>query len=155
MKVRKIREEDLDAVVGITLVCFEGVSIDQNIEKIFGKIGGTDWKWRKKCHISADVDANADGIFVVEEDEKVVGYVTTRLDQYTKMGWIPNIAVSPKYQRRGFGKLLMEAAFEYLREQGMEYVKIETLEQNEIAKKFYPKVGFQEVARQIHYLKRL
>jgi len=138
--------------VEITLVCFEGVSIDQNIERKFGVVGGKDWRFRKARHIIWDIEANPRGIFVVEEGDKSVGYITTRIDPETKIGWIPNIAVLPEYQGRGIGKALMERALNYLREQGMEMAKIETLEQNEIAKRFYPKIGFVEVARQIHYV---
>ena len=43
----------------------------------------------------------------------------------------------------------------YLRGQGMEAAKIETLAQNAVGSQFYPSVGFREVARQIHYLMRL
>ena len=49
----------------------------------------------------------------------------------------------------------MQAALDYLRASGMRYAKIETLEQNRKGQAFYPSVGFQEVARQIHYLMRL
>ena len=54
-----------------------------------------------------DIAANADGIFVVEVDDQVIGYITTR---------------------------------------------IETLACNPIGKYLYPSCGFQEVARQIHYV---
>jgi hypothetical protein len=33
----------------------------------------------------------------------------------------------------------------------MKLAKIETLMQNDIGSSFYPSVGFEEVARQIHY----
>jgi len=49
----------------------------------------------------------------------------------------------------------MQTALDYLRDQGMECAKIETLAQNPIGSHFYPSVGFEEVARQIHYVKRL
>ena len=37
----------------------------------------------------------------------------------------------------------------------MQVAKIETLEQNPIGQTLYPSLGFQEVARQIHYAMRL
>ncbi|RKY60341.1 MAG: hypothetical protein DRP95_04320 [Candidatus Latescibacterota bacterium] len=152
MNIRPYRPEDRDALVEITLVCFDGVSIDQNIERKFGKVGGRDWKFRKARHIAWDIEANPDGIFVAEEGGRPVGYITTRVDPETKIGWIPNIAVLPEYQGRGIGKALMRRALDYPREHGMEMAKIETLEQNEVGKNFYPRVGFVEVARQIHYV---
>jgi ribosomal protein S18 acetylase RimI-like enzyme len=49
----------------------------------------------------------------------------------------------------------MEHAFAYFRNAGMEVAKIETLDQNPVGQVFYPSMGFEEVARQIHYAKKL
>ena len=158
--IRKYRSEDLEALKEITVICFDGVSIDQNIEKKFGQVvhncasssfADTDWKARKAKHIDADVAANADGIFVSEEAGKVTGYITTRIDRESKIGGIPNLAVLPEYQGKGIGKALMKAAFDYFEEQEMAIAKIETLDQNPVGQHFYPRSGFTEVARQIHY----
>jgi len=154
--IRKYRPQDLEKLKEITAICFEGVSIDRNIEKKFGPIGEHDWRWRKLRHIDADVEGqNAEGVFVYEVDGQVVGYITARVDRGSKIGWIPNLAVIPEHREEGLGKLLMQTALDYLRDQGMECAKIETLAQNPIGSHFYPSVGFEEVARQIHYVKRL
>ena len=154
--IRKYRPQDLEKLKEITAICFEGVSIDRNIEKKFGPIGEHDWRWRKLRHIDADEEGqNAEGVFVYEVDGQVVGYITARVDRGSKIGWIPNLAVIPEHREEGLGKLLMQTALDYLRDQGMECAKIETLAQNPIGSHFYPSVGFEEVARQIHYVKRL
>ncbi|MEW6749582.1 MAG: GNAT family N-acetyltransferase [Candidatus Latescibacterota bacterium] len=154
--IRPYRPEDLQQLKQITEVCFEGVSIDRNIERHFGLIAGRDWRWRKVRHIDEDVAGDrARGVFVWESDGRVVGYITTRLDRESRLGWIPNIAVLPQFQGHGVGRRLMEAALEYMRAEGMECAKIETLEQNAVGSRFYPDVGFREVARQIHYAMRL
>jgi ribosomal protein S18 acetylase RimI-like enzyme len=153
--IRRYRPSDLERLKAITVVGFEGVSIDHGMEKVFGRLGRTDWKWRKARSIEWDVQADADGVFVYEAGGEVVGYITTRRDQESKIGWIPNIAVAPAYRRKGVGKALMTAALEHLRQSGMRYAKIETLVQNKIGQTFYPRVGFKEVARQIHYLMKL
>lgn len=155
MVLREYRESDREILKELTVEAFRPVSIDNNIERKFGLINGTDWAWRKKRHIDADCDANPDGIFVAEVEDRVVGYITTRLDPATKIGWIPNMAVGAGQRGRGIGKLLMDRALAYFADEGMEYAKIETLDQNEVGCRFYPKVGFEEVARQIHYLKKL
>ena len=149
--IRKYRSEDLDALKEITVICFDGVSIDQNMEKQFGQFADTDWKARKAKHIDADVAVNADGIFVCDDNGTVVGYITTRIDHESKIGGIPNLAILPAYQGQGLGKALMKAAFDYFEEQGMVVAKIETLDQNPIGQNFYPRSGFTPVARQIHY----
>ena len=147
---------DLARIKEITAICFEGVSIDRNIEEAFGVLGGKDWRWRKLRHLDADTaEANAMGVFVYEEGEQLVGYITCRLDAESKIGWIPNMAVIPEYQGRGIGRQLMDYAFGYFRDAGMEVAKIETLDQNPVGQVFYPSMGFEEVARQIHYAKKL
>jgi ribosomal protein S18 acetylase RimI-like enzyme len=150
--IRNYQPQDLAAIKAITLICFEGVSMDQNIEQRFGLIAGQDWRERKARHIDDDVAANAQGIFVAEADGEVVGYVTTRLNPLTQIGGIPNLGVLPAYRNRGLGRLLLETANRYLRDQGMHYARIETLDQNPIGQHLYPSVGFQEFARQIHFI---
>ncbi len=151
MAIRKFRESDLQAVKDITAICFDGVNIDQNIEKTYGLIDGKSWQWRKVRHIDADVAANADGIFVEAIEGLVIGYITTRIDHATKIGSIPNLGVLPGYRGQKIGQNLMQTALDYFRAEGMAYAKIETLDQNDIGSVFYPKTGFKEVARQIHY----
>ena len=151
MNIRTFTDADLEPLRQITAICFDGVSIDQNMEKLFGEIAGKVWQWRKMRHINADAAANGNGIFVAEVEGSVVGYITTRVDDEAKVGGIPNYAVLPEHQQKGIGLALAERAIDYLKEQGMECIRIETLEQNPVGTSFYPKLGFTEVARQIHY----
>ncbi|MAF10955.1 hypothetical protein CMK11_10950 [Candidatus Poribacteria bacterium] len=149
--IRPYRDTDLGALKAITVICFENVSIDANIERKFGRVGEHDWKWRKARHIDDDALAHPEGIFVAEVDARVVGYITSRADAESRVGWIPNLSVLPETQGRGIGRALMERCLSYLRDAGMKLAKIETLMQNDVGSTFYPSVGFQEVARQIHY----
>lgn len=168
--IRPYRHADLERLKEITKSCFDGASIDRNIEQLTGSIGGHDWVWRKLRHIDDDVSGiRATGVFVWEDNKKadgtvnniydtavqLKGYVTTRIDGQSKIGGIPNIAVDPTVQGQGIGRALLEHALKYLDQTGMEYAKIETLVQNEVGKYLYPDMGFIEVARQIHYIKRL
>jgi ribosomal protein S18 acetylase RimI-like enzyme len=154
--IRLYRESDLERLKEITAICFDGVSIDRNIEKQLGLIGNRDWRWRKLRHIDDDVAGDRGlGVFVWDEDGRVEGYVTTRIDRESKIGGIPNIAVDPSLQGRGIGRQLLEHALAFMREEGMECAKIETLAQNPIGSHLYPDVGFEEVAHQIHYVMRL
>lgn len=153
--IRAYRESDLEALRRITAVCFDGVSIDRNIEDAFGLIGDVDWTRRKLAEIDDDVAAHPNGIFVADVDGISAGYITTRINEQTKIGRIPNLAVDPEFQGSGLGRKLIEHALAYFKSEGMLCAKIETLEQNEIGSAFYPSMGFVEVAKQIHYVRRL
>ncbi|MFW6161940.1 MAG: GNAT family N-acetyltransferase [Planctomycetota bacterium] len=153
--IRPYRSDDFDALVALTRVAFDGTSVDQNIERLYGVIGGLSWQERKARHVESDVTADPAGILVFEAEGEVVGYVSCRAHPRTRIGWIPNLAVHPEHQGRGIGRQLMAAAFDYLRRRGMAFVRIETLEQNERCRGWYPRLGFREVARQIHYIRPL
>jgi len=153
--IRRYCPTDLETLRQITVICFEHVSIDKNIEDHFGIVGGVDWKTRKALHIDVDAEANPNGIFVAEIEDKVVGYITTRIDIITKIGQIPNLAVLPDFQQKGLGQQLIQVALDYFKAEGMAIAKIETLAQNPVGTIFYPKMGFVEVARQIHYVQSL
>ena len=153
--IRPFRPADRAALVAITQRAFDGVSIDQNIERLYGTLNGVTWQERKGGHVEADIAADPNGILVWEEDGEVVGYVSCRYHPRTLIGSVANLAVRPDRQGGGIGRRLLEAAIEHLRGLGMAYVRIETLEQNDRCRALYPRLGFREVARQIHYIRPL
>lgn len=150
--LRPYRPEDLPRIQQITVESFEAVSIDRNIEQHFGFVAGKDWRDRKARDVAQDCEIQPDGVFVAEEAGEVVGYITTRLDRFTGIGRIPNLAVAERCRGRGCGTQLIQHAVEWMRRQGMSMAKIETLAQNERGQALYPRCGFREVARQVHYV---
>ncbi len=155
LSIRVFRLEDLDAIKRLTVEAFGGVTLEQNVEQTLGLLHGHDWHWRKSRHIDEDVAANPGGIFVAEAQGRVVGYITTRVERETGKGRIPNLAVAPDFRGQGLGRRLIEHALDYFRREGLEYAMIETMAQNEAGQHLYPACGFVEVARQIHFARRL
>ena len=155
MLIRPYQPSDLDALRRITVEAFDGTAIDQNVEGQFGLLAGHDWRWRKARHVDEDVAANPAGVFVAEDDGKVLGYISTRLDREAGKGRIPNLAVDQAARGRGFGRQLMEHALDYFRREGMAYVMIETMANNAAGQHLYPSCGFAEAGRQIHFAMKL
>jgi ribosomal protein S18 acetylase RimI-like enzyme len=156
MLIRAYRPSDLETLKLITVEAFDGVSIDQNLERRFGPIAGRDWGWRKARHIDDDVRAAGAQTWVAEDESgDIIGYVTTRADTEAAVGFIPNLAVRAGRRGEGVGRQLIEYALERFREAGLEVARIETLEQNPVGRHLYPACGFVEVARQIHFAQRL
>jgi ribosomal protein S18 acetylase RimI-like enzyme len=153
--IRKSVPADLPEIKRITVEAFTGVSIDRRIEDEFGVINGHDWRWRKARHIDDDVSRDPDGIFVAEENGRIVGYITTWMDPEAGVGFIPNLAVDEGQRGHGLGRRLIEYALDYFRQNGIRYARIETLAHNSIGQHLYPSCGFREVARQIHYCRDL
>lgn len=155
MIIRLYESGDLDELRRMTVEGFEGIAIDQNVEKALGAIGGHDWRWRKARHVDEDVDANPAGVFVAEEDGKVLGYISTRIDRDAGKGRIPNLAVDETARGRGIGRRLIAHALEYFRREGMAFAMIETMANNPVGQHLYPSCGFIETGRQIHYAIKL
>jgi ribosomal protein S18 acetylase RimI-like enzyme len=155
MNIRLYQSSDLDELKRMTVEGFEGIAIDQNVERELGIMGERDWRWRKARHVDEDVAANPDGVFVAEEDDKALGYISTRLDREAGKGRIPNLAVDKAAQGRGIGRQLIGHALDYFRREGMAFAMIETMANNPIGQHLYPSCGFVEAGRQIHYAMKL
>ena len=155
LHIRPYRDEDLSALKEITVEAFDGVSIDQIIERRFGLLRGGDWKGRKAGHIDADVGRDRDGIFVAESDGEILGYVTTWTDDGAGIGHMPNLAVRAGHRGQGLGRRLIEHALDHFRRQGMTHARIETLENNDVGDHLYTSMGFEEITRQVHFIKAL
>jgi dTDP-4-amino-4,6-dideoxygalactose transaminase len=61
------------------------------------------------------------------------------------------LAVSPKFQRQGVGRTLMQAAFRWSRERRARAIEVGTQEENEGAMRFYASQGFEQVSRKTSY----
>ena len=153
--IRAYRSSDLPKLKTIMVAAFEGVSIDQGIERAFGSINGHAWQWRKARHLDDDVRRDPEGIFVAEKASRIIGFVSTWIDPEASIGHIPNISLVPECRGQGIGRQLLERAFDRFRAAGISHAKIETLEQNEIGRHLYESVGFREVARQVHFVAEL
>ena len=153
--VRKYRRSDRTSVLAITKESFGGFCLEASMEEHFGPIAGTTWSERKQDGIDFDLRRNSAHTFVAEVGGEVVGYCATRIYSSVLTGHVANMAVARQYQGIGAGKALMAAALDHFRKEGMQYARVETLEQNEKGRHIYPSFGFKEIGRQIFYFREL
>lgn len=155
MLIRPYRPEDLPTLKRIMVAAFDGVSIDQGMQKLFGTINGHDWQWRKARHLDEDAARDPSGIFVAELGGRIIGFISTWLDREAGIGHIPNISLEADCRGKGIGRQLIEFALQRFRDAGLTHAKIETLEQNAIGNHLYTSLGFREIARQVHFVAEL
>jgi ribosomal protein S18 acetylase RimI-like enzyme len=155
VRFRPSRPDDLDRLKEIMVEAFEGVSIDQGMEAVYGAINGHDWKWRKARHLDEDLRRDPEGVIVAEERGQILGFVSTWIDREAGIGHIPNLSLIPAARGRGLGRELLVQAMNRFREKGVSHAKIETLVQNAVGNRLYPSLGFREVARQVHFVAAL
>lgn len=154
--IRCYRPADLPLLQAMTAAAFDGVSIDQGLEREFGIVAGHDWQWRKMRHIADDADRNAEGVLVMEADDgRIVGFISTWCDREAGIGYIANVVVDAEFRGLGHGRELLHAALRHFRGLGLTHARIETLVQNERGRRLYESIGFREIARQIHFAAKL
>jgi ribosomal protein S18 acetylase RimI-like enzyme len=153
--IRPYQPQDLAELRRITVESFGSVAVDEMLEQKYGVWNERDWKARKADHIDDDCAIHPAGCFVATQGERIVGYITSRVDRLNGVGRIPNLAVDEEMRGQGLGRKLIEHALEHLRAEGMTLAKIETMASNPIGQSLYPSCGFEEVGRQIHFAKRL
>jgi ribosomal protein S18 acetylase RimI-like enzyme len=154
--IRRYEARDRQRLREITAEVFGPAAVDYHIEQRFGRIQRRDWRWRKLRHIDDDIRSDPAGIFVDENpDGTLLGYVSVQLDREAGIGRIANLAVTAEAQGRGIGRALLDHALEYIASERMMLARIETLVGNAVGEHLYPALGFEEVSRQIYFVKRV
>lgn len=86
---------------------------------------------------------------IAVEGEDLAGYVGSQ----SVLGWadMMNLAVAPKYRRRGIGEKLIAELIRQLKENQVTCLTLEVRVSNEPAIALYQKMGFKEVGRRPGY----
>ena len=87
-------------------------------------------------------------VLVADDSGDVVGYAYAAVEGYDYMalrgpaGVLHDVIVEPGRRGRGVGRLLLEAALEFLRSRGAPRVVLSTAERNEAAQRLFASAGF-------------
>ena len=125
-----------------------------NLPHIFQKPNGAA---REKDHYLRLVDDEKIGLFVVEADEKLAGFVhvfvrdtpvfPVIIPQHYAV--IDEIAVKSEFQKHGIGKMLMEKAQEWATANGAAFIELNVYEFNKNAISFYERLGYQTLSQKM------
>lgn len=81
--------------------------------------------------------------FVLEnENKEIIGTVLGGFDG--RRGWVHHLAVSPKYQRSGFGRQLINTLVTAFEEEKVIKIKLEVVDTNKNVVDFYKSMGWND-----------
>ena len=80
---------------------------------------------------------NPDYCFVLEQENEIIGAVLGGFDG--RRGWVHHLAVHPKYQKKGYGKKLLDEVIDAFERDKIIKIKLEVLETNGQVIEFYKK----------------
>lgn len=138
-KIELAKINDLDRVKKITSDCA--------LEMISRKVFQWDENYPNIEIFKKDIDNQ--NLYVYREKSIVLGCIMLSLSKdevYDNVKWLTKdeknlyvhrLAVDPKYQKKGIGKLLMDFAEEYGLKNGLKSVRLDTFSKNDRNNKFY------------------
>ena len=114
-------------------------------------IGQNIFQWNEK-YPNRDIfltDIEKKNLFIYKNNSGVIGCVALSYDkdiEYNDIKWLTKddknlyvhrLAVDPKYQKKGIGRLLMDFAEDYARDNKLKSVRLDTFSKNERNNRFY------------------
>lgn len=105
-KIRIFEEKDYEAVISLWKSAGLYISLSDTKKELM--------KFQKR---------NPNSFFILEVDNQIIGAVIASWDG--RRGYINHLAILPNFQKKGFGKLLMNKCYEYY--ETVEAVKIHLL----------------------------
>lgn len=118
----------------------------RSVTRLENKLFGAD-AWSAQSFVNEIENKITSYPFVLTESDKLIGYAVVWY--YADEVHIGNLAISPRYQRKGFGKLLMEKIFAKLDHFRTAYLEVRVSNENAI--RLYQKMGFVSVTTRTKY----
>ncbi|MBI2499562.1 GNAT family N-acetyltransferase [Candidatus Woesearchaeota archaeon] len=136
MQIRNYKDQDFPRLVGLlkaTNSYYEPLNTRENLKRKIGR------------------DPNS--IIILEDDKKLVGTVFIIYDPLCS--FIYHLSLHPDYQKRGFGKKLMDEAEKRLKEAGIKKPTLFVTEDNKGVIDFYKKRGWSVMGKVFDMKKEL
>ena len=147
MKFRRFRDDDFEAVVGITLVAF--APIHESFRDILGArifdLAYPDWKQSNREYLEfLRKGKDRENIVVAEDDGAVIGFLSYFVNPKKKSGELGLNCVHPMHQRKGVGTRMYKHVLKEMKARGVKLVVVGTGgDRSHLpAKRAYQKCGF-------------
>lgn len=100
-----------------------------------------------------------DELYVLEDNNCIVAAAIinqTQVPEYKNCNWtykasdaeimvLHTLVVDPEKSKKGYGKMFVEFYEEFSIQSGIRYLRMDTNAKNQVARKFYNKIGYKEV----------
>jgi ribosomal protein S18 acetylase RimI-like enzyme len=99
--------------------------------------------------LGTQLDADDAVIFVAHRDDAILGYVYAAIEEASwkdlreRCGYIHDVLVDSDARRQGVASALLNAAFDWLKSQGMPRVVLGTASGNVTAQRLFAQLGFR------------
>jgi ribosomal protein S18 acetylase RimI-like enzyme len=159
--IRQAQKEDVDDACEIAKGAW--ARIHDSFRTIMGaemhEVVCANWEDSKATQVRGHFEHHPNWFYVVvqEADEKVVGFVTVRINKEKSLGTIGNNAIAPNLQGRGLGVAMHRYVLDSFKAMGLRFASVTTgLDEGHApARRAYEKAGFDIRQENVTYYKTL
>jgi GNAT superfamily N-acetyltransferase len=132
---------------------FEPITWAKKLDARVGPLNGKDWRTRWHARMLTIFATQI--VLVGEMEGEIAAASTGTLDRESALGYIDLLGVDRRYQGQGYGREMLRGMIAHMKELGALYVNLDCLTDNDTANALYRAEGFEEVARQIRWFRRI
>jgi ribosomal protein S18 acetylase RimI-like enzyme len=157
--LRQARTEDMPQIDAITILCY--TAIQESYVSMLGEecyqavrhAPELTWEQRKTGQVHGLLQEHPEWVWVLEQDEHILGFVTFYLFETQNYGHIDNNGVHPDYAGQGWGKFMYQHVLNHFRQQGLRFAHVDTgLDPAHTpARRAYEAVGFDRQVPIVEY----
>lgn len=146
--IRRVKPEELNKLVSVYRSAYEGL-------EEYAYTSGSEIRSYMRWLYRGDPD----GFLVAELNGEIIGFVSVHTNWWDKRvgrtAEIHEIAVQKRYQHMGIGKKLLKKAVEYALSRGCNWVSLWVGSENNMAKEWYRRLGFEETGEGYYWVRML
>lgn len=143
---------DFGVIQQMVIDSFEPITWYKKVDARFGPLNGKDWRARWELRLRRLFDQI---VLIGEADGQITAMSGGKVDAEAAVGFIDLLAVGRRFQGRGFGREMLHGMMQHLKERGAVHVHLNCLTDNDTANALYRAEGFEEMAREIHWFRKI
>ena len=151
---RPAEARDYQKIQDMVIESFEPITWFKKLDARIGPLNGRDWRVRWEARMRQVFDKQI--VLVGETGDDLAAMSSGTIDQDAALAYIDLLAVDRQFQgRRGYGKEMLRGMIRHMKDCGAQYVYLDCLTDNDTANALYRAEGFEEVARQIRWFRKI
>ncbi len=132
---------------------FEPITWYKKLDARIGPLNGRDWRMRWHTRMQKIFETQI--VLIGESTGNIAAMASGTIDQEAALGFIDVLAVDRRFHRRGYGREMLRAMMQHMKDCGAQYVSLDCLTDNDTANALYRSEGFEEVAQQIRWFRKI
>jgi ribosomal protein S18 acetylase RimI-like enzyme len=150
---RPAEARDYQKIQDMVIESFEPITWFKKLDARIGPLNGRDWRMRWEARMRQVFDKQI--VLVGETGDGIAAMSGGTIDQDAALAYIDLLTVDRQFQGRGYGKEMLRGMMRHMKDLGAQYVYLDCLTDNDTANALYRAEGFEEVARQIRWFRKI